>query len=214
MASASCKSPSFDAERPDPFSAKQATGEEVDVPPARTALLAVDLVNDYVDPAGAMPAAECGPVIEANRRLAEAARAAGVTIVWIRPGHLDAADGLFRKRIVHALEGTWGAELHPGLGVVDGELVLRKRRYSAFFQTDLDLSLRERDIARVVVTGVALNICVRSTVHDAFFLGYQVCVPRDATRATGDREEASTLYDIQTHFGEVRSVDDVIAAWR
>jgi ureidoacrylate peracid hydrolase len=213
MASAS-GSPSFDAEQPDPFSAKQATAGQVEVAPAHTALLAVDLVNDYVDPEGAMPAADCGPVIEANRRLAEAARAAGVTIVWIRPGHLDATDGLFRKRIVHALEGTWGAELHPGLGVVDGEMVLRKRRYSAFFQTDLDLTLRERDIARVVVSGVALNICVRSTVHDAFFLGYQVWVPRDAIRATGDREEASTLYDIQTHFGEVVTVDDVIAAWR
>ena len=64
------------------------------------------------------------------------------------------------------------------------------------------------------MSGVALNICVRSTVHDAFFLGYDVWVARDACRATGDREEASTLYDIQTHFGEVKTVDDVIAAWR
>jgi ureidoacrylate peracid hydrolase len=203
-----------DADRVDPFSAKQATSIEVEVPPSRTALLAVDLVNDYLDPAGAMPAADCVPVIEANRRLASAARTAGVAIVWIVPGHLDATDGLFRKRIVHALEGTWGAELHPDLGVLEAERILRKRRYSAFFQTDLDLWLREHDIARVVVTGVALNICVRSTVHDAFFLGYQVWVARDACRATGSREEESTLFDIQTHFGEVKTVDDVITAWR
>jgi ureidoacrylate peracid hydrolase len=91
--------------------------------------------------------------------------------------------------------------------------VLSKRRYSAFFQTDLDLWLREHDVARVVVTGVALNICVRSTVHDAFFLGYQVWVVQDACRATGEREEASTLYDIQTHFGEVVTVEDVLEAW-
>jgi ureidoacrylate peracid hydrolase len=199
---------------PDPFSAKQAATVEANIPPAGTALLAVDLVNDYLEPAGAMPAQDCGPIIEANRRLATAAREAGATIVWIRPGHLDETDGLFRKRIVHALEGTWGGELHPDLGVIEGERVLCKRRYSAFFQTDLDLWLREHDVARVVVTGVALNICVRSTVHDAFFLGYDVWVPRDACRATGDREEASTLYDIQTHFGEVKMVDDVIAAWQ
>ena len=198
----------------DPFSAKQATRGYDQVAPARTALLAVDLVNDYLEPAGAMPALDCVPVIEANRRLAEAARSAGVTIVWIRPGHLEVSDGLFRKRIVHALEGTWGAELHPELGVREGERVLSKRRYSGFFQTDLDLWLREREVARVVVSGVALNICVRSTVHDAFFLGYEVWVPRDACRATGDREEASTLYDIQSHFGEVLTVDDVIAGWR
>ena len=63
--------------------------------------------------------------------------------------------------------------------------MLSKRRYSAFFQTDLDLWLREHGVARVVVTGVALNICVRSTVHDAFYNGYQVVVVEDASRATG-----------------------------
>jgi ureidoacrylate peracid hydrolase len=198
----------------DPFSAKQSGVELEAVPAARTALLVVDMVNDYLDPNGAMAAADCEPVIAANRRLAEAARAAGVLIVWIRPGHLDASDGLFRKRIVHAIDGTWGAELHPGLGVADGERVLSKRRYSAFFQTDLDLYLREHDIAKVVVTGVALNICVRSTVHDAFYHGYQVVVVPDASRATGDREMASSLYDIETHYGDVRSTDDVIAGWR
>jgi ureidoacrylate peracid hydrolase len=198
----------------DPFSAQQAVGVAAHIPPDKTALLAVDLVNDYLEPAGAMPAQDCRPIIAANRRLAEAAREAGVTIVWIHPGHLESTDGLFRKRIIHALAGTWGAELHADLGVVDGERVLSKRRYSAFFQTDLDLWLREHKIDRVVVTGVALNICVRSTVHDAFFLGYDVWVAQDACRATGDREEASTLYDIQTHFGEVKTVDDVIAAWQ
>jgi ureidoacrylate peracid hydrolase len=211
---ASASEPARDGTEPvDPFSAKQSGAGYPDVGPARTALLAVDIVNDYVDPAGAMPAAECAPVVEANRRLAEAARAAGVTIVWIRPSHVDGSDGLFRKRIPHAIAGSWGAEFPEGLGVAGGERVLGKRRYSAFFQTDLDLWLREHDVARVVVTGVALNICVRSTVHDAFFHGYEVWVARDACRATGEREEASTLYDIQTHFGEVMTVDEVIAAW-
>src|ERR1700722_9706052 len=83
----------------DPFSAKQATVGYPDVPPAATALLAVDLVNDYTDPAGAMPALDCGPVLEANRRLADAARKAGVTIAWLRPGHLDPSDRLFRPRL-------------------------------------------------------------------------------------------------------------------
>ena len=198
----------------DSFSAKQSGAGYPAVGPTRTALLAVDLVNDYVDPAGAMPAADCAPVVQSNRRLAEAARQSGVTIVWIRPSHIDTSDGLFRKRIVHAIAGTWGAEFPNALDVREGERVLGKRRYSAFFQTDLDLWLREHDVARVVVTGVALNICVRSTVHDAFFNGYEVWVARDACRATGEREEASTLYDIQTHFGEVMTVDEVIATWR
>ena len=208
---ASAEHPS--AAAPDPFSAKQAGGERLSVPPARTALIVVDMVNDYLEPAGLMPVTDSGPVIEANRRLAEAARAAGAEIVWVRPGHLTPDDGLFRKRIVHALEGTWGAELHGGLGVAEGERVLAKRRYSAFFATDLDLWLREHDIQRVCVTGVALNICVRATIHDAFFQGYDVWIVSDACQATSDREAESSLYDIATHYGDVVTVDDVLATW-
>jgi ureidoacrylate peracid hydrolase len=115
---------------------------------------------------------------------------------------------------VHAIEGTWGAELHPDLGVAEGERVLAKRRYSGFFQTDLDLWLREHGIEKVVVTGVALNICVRATVHDAFFHGYQVVIVEDASRATGQREHDSSLYDIATHYGDVAQTDEVIASWR
>ena len=64
-----------------------------------------------------------------------------------------------------------------------------------------------------LVVGVALNICVRSTVHDAFFLGYDVCVVPEACQATGQREEDSTLYDIETHFGEVRTIEQLGRDW-
>jgi ureidoacrylate peracid hydrolase len=208
---ASVEGPSPDA--PDPFSAKQAGGARPRIAPEQTALLIVDLVNDFVEPTGVMPMPGAGPVIAANRRLAEAARAAGVEIVWIRPGHIDESDTLFRKRIVHALEGTWGAQLHEGLRVQAGERVVSKRRYSAFFATDLDAWLREHGIERVIVTGVALNICVRATIHDAFFNGYDVWVVEDASQGTSEREEISSLYDIATHYGEVSNVDEVLESW-
>jgi ureidoacrylate peracid hydrolase len=212
---ASAEGPSADA--PDGFSAKQSGADKVEIAPARTALLVVDLVNDYVEPTGMMPmpgnVEGGGELIEANRRLADGARAAGAKIVWIRPGHKDSSDALFRKRIVHALDGSWGAELHPGLGVRSDEHILSKRRYSAFFATDLDVWLREHEIERVVVTGVALNICVRATIHDAFFNGYDVWVVEDASQATSQREADSTLYDIATHYGDVTTVTEVLGAW-
>jgi ureidoacrylate peracid hydrolase len=211
MASADPERPSV--ERPDTFSAKQAERPAVEIAPGRTALLLIDLVNDYLEPQGAMPMPGTGPLLDVNRELAEVARRAGVLVVWLRPGHLEAEDGLFRKRIVHAVGESWGAQLHSALGVADAERVVRKRRYSGFFQTDLDLYLREHDIRRVVCTGVALNICVRSTVHDAFYLGYDVWVVRDACQATAPREEESSLYDIQTHFGEVKDAAGVMEAW-
>jgi len=67
-------------------------------------------------------------------------------------------------------------------------------------------------IDQLVVFGVVTNICVRSTVHDAFFNGYEVVVPRDCCAATGPREQESTLYDIATHFGVVSTSAAVVAA--
>src|SRR4029077_13059806 len=91
------------------------------------------------------------------------------------------------------------------------DIYVVKRRYSAFFNTDLDLTLRDLQLNTLVVFGVVTNICVRSTVHDAFFLGYQAIVPEDCVAATGPREQASSLYDIATHFGAVSDARSVAA---
>src|SRR5439155_16659638 len=87
-----------------------------------------------------------------------------------------------------------------------------KHRYTAFFNTDLDLTLRDHQVNTLVIFGVVTNICVRSTVHDAFFLGYQVVVPEDCVAATGPREQESSLYDIGTHFGIVADSEQVTGA--
>ena len=89
-----------------------------------------------------------------------------------------------------------------------------KHRYSSFFQTDLDVTLKDMLVDQLVIFGVVTNICVRSTVHDAFFNGYAVVVPRDCCAATGPREQESTLYDIATHFGIVSDSGSVVAALR
>ena len=66
----------------------------------------------------------------------------------------------------------------------------------------------------LIVTGCVTNICVRSTVHDAFFRGYEVIVPRDGVEATDQREQDSSLWDIETHFGEVTDAASVIAGYQ
>src|SRR5580658_552710 len=86
------------------------------------------------------------------------------------------------------------------------------REASVFVQTDLDVTLRDMLVDQLVIFGVVTNICVRSTVHDAFFNGYEVVVPRDCCAATGAREQESTLYDIATHFGVVTEAECVVAA--
>jgi ureidoacrylate peracid hydrolase len=175
----------------------------------RTALILVDLVNDYLEPDGAMPLENPKTMLAKVNELVEVVRQAGVKVVWVRPGHFEKDDGLFRKRIPHAFVDSEGSQIHDSLSPLPHERVMTKRRYSAFFQTDLDLYLREHKIERVIVCGAATNICVRSTIHDAFFNGYDVWLAKDASKATGPREEESTIYDVQTHFGDVLKVADI-----
>lgn len=193
----------------DQFSSKMASGDEMRIDPAACALIVVDMVNAYLRPGGEMPVAEPAPVLAAVERLVDVCRSRGGSVVWVRPGHTESADGLFRKRIPHAIGETEGAQVHDSLVIRPTDKLIKKRRYSSFFGTDLDLYLREHGVGSVIVCGVALNICVRSTVQDAFFYGYDVFVVEDACQATGRREHESSIYDIETHFGTVLSVDEV-----
>lgn len=176
----------------------------------RIALLVVDMLNDFLVPGGAMVLPGGDVLYQPINRLSDAVRRSGGEVVWVCDRHEDLEDREFDKRTPHCLAGTWGADVVDALHREEGDHELPKRRYSAFFQTDLDLWLRERDVRTVIVCGVVTNICVRSTVHDAFFRGYHVVVPTDGCAATGEREQASTLYDIETHFGRLATSDELV----
>ena len=179
--------------------------------PASTALLVVDMLKDFFDEGGAMVLEGGKALYEPHRQLLAAARAAGMPVLWLNQC-LPPDDSLFEMRTAHCLAGSWGAQIVDELPVADEDIIIPKRRYSGFFQTTLDLSLRERGIDTVIVTGVVTNICVRSTVHDAFFLRYKVLVPEDLVMATSSQAQEVTLYDIDTHYGDVTRLDALLAA--
>jgi len=181
----------------------------LELEPERTAVLVVDMLNDFLDADGAMPLEGGDALYEPQRRVINAARAAGSPVIWVCDEHPE-DDLEFEKRSVHCLAGSWGAQIVPQLDPRPDEYRVPKRRYSGFFETDLDLRLRKLGIRHLVVMGVVTNICVRSTVHDAFFRGYDVVVPTECVMATGEREQESTLYDIDTHFGTVTSLEDLL----
>lgn len=195
------------------FSEKQSErqrGKITEFDPATTAVLVVDMLKDFFKDGGAM-VLEGGEALYApHQKLLAAARAAGMPILWLNQS-LPPDDSLFEMRAVHCLAGSWGAEIVDELPVEEGDIVIPKRRYSGFFQTALDLTLRERGIDTVIITGVVTNICVRSTAHDAFFLRYKVLVPADLVMATSPQAQEVTLYDIDTHYGDVTDLENVLA---
>jgi ureidoacrylate peracid hydrolase len=187
------------------------TGQRLRFDPARAAVLVVDMLNEFLEPGGEMVLLEGRRIIEPLNRLLAAARQRGMRVIWLCDEHPLPDDKEFAKRVPHCRAGSWGAAVIDAMDVAPNELRIPKRRYSGFFGTDLDLHLREWDIEQVVVTGVVTNICVRSTVHDAYFLGYDVFVPQDCVSATSDREQASSLYDIDTHYGDVVTSSELFA---
>jgi ureidoacrylate peracid hydrolase len=194
----------------DAFSEKRMHAQPLALDPTRTAIIVVDMVNEFFEPGGKMVLDGGTTLYAPLNALLDAAHQAHLPVLytnqWLRPD-----DALFKKRIPHCLMNTWGAQLVDALHRAPTDIVVPKRRYSAFFGTDLDLLLRERHIATVIVTGVVTNICVRSTVHDAFFLGYEVVVPVECVAATSPQAQETTLYDIDTHYGAVVQLGQVLS---
>ena len=179
-----------------------------------TAILVIDMVNDFLVEGGKMVLPGGDHIVPPQKALIEAARDGGIPILYVNDAHRPGLkeDREFLKRGEHCIEGTWGAQVIDALKPQPNDIQVTKRRFSGFFETDLDLTLRDMGISTLIFMGVVTNICVRSTIHDAFFRGYKVIVPGDCVEATGPREQESSLYDIATHFGEVCESGELLDA--
>lgn len=112
-----------------------------------------------------------------------------------------------------AMQGSDGAAFIDELAPRADEVEIRKHRYSAFKGTNLDMVLRANDIKTVIPVGVSTNVCVESTIRDAFELGYYVCVPADLC-ASWDRElHNATLKNVTARFGIVCDKESLMSAW-
>ncbi len=183
---------------------------EARLEPETTAVIVVDMINEFLEDGGLMVLASGRKLYQPIQQLVDAAHVAGARVFWMRDEHADESDPEFRKRIVHCLRGSWGTQVVDALKPGPDDIVMPKHTYNSFFSTPLHATLQQIGITTLIVTGVVTNICVRSTCHDAFFLGYNVLVPEDCVSATSDREQASSLYDIDTHYGSVTSLEYVL----
>ena len=179
---------------------------------ARTALVVVDLQNDFADPAGSLAVAGGEAIIPLVNGEVRAAMDAGAFVVATQDWHPEstphfAKDGGIWP--VHCVGGTWGAELHPAFQLPADAPRVRKGMngedgYCAFFMrdpvsgeeipTELDRLLREREIQRVVVCGLATDYCVKETAVDSVGLGYETTLLGEAVAAVnlqaGDGDHA------------------------
>lgn len=198
--------------------------------PSHTALCIIDMQKDFcvdgfaTSKAG-RPLAAAQSIIPRLESLLAAARESGVLVChvgfWTLPDHAsDSGPWLAQRRRATyasdtmALAGSEGAEFIDELHPRAGEITILKHRYSAFNGTDLDMILRARGIRTVVPTGVSTNVCVESTLRDAFEYNYYVCVPEDGCASWNMDLHAATLRTVDARFGLLTRVEDVIGIWR
>ena len=122
----------------------------------KPAIIVVDMLNDFVY--GALTCDRGKAIVPATGRLLEAAREKGVPVIFSNDAHLRNIDRELAIWGDHAIAGTPGAEVIPELKLSEGDYVVPKRRYSGFFQTDLDILLKELGVQTVVMTGLHTHI--------------------------------------------------------
>ena len=212
--------------------------EPVRLDPATTAVIVIDMQNAYASPGGyvdlaGFDIAGAASVIGRIGQVLDTARSAGMQVVFLQNGwdadYVEAgtpgspnwhkSNALKTMRARPDLKGQllarggWDYELVDALAPQPGDIRVHKTRYSAFFNSQLDSVLRARGIRTLVFVGIASNVCVESTLRDAFHLEYFSVMIDDATHHLGpDFVHQATLYNVETFFGWVSNVADFCGA--
>jgi ureidoacrylate peracid hydrolase len=201
--------------------------EKVD--PRHAALLVIDVQNDFCDETSPYTARRQNmPGVQAAvgrmETFIDAARAAGVPVIFVqtigRAGlrtevqeeqTLRNAPGADLTRDI-CQEGTWGAEFYR-LVPRAGDTVFQKWRYSAFMHTTLKEMLEARGITSLLLTGVSTNVCVESTLRDAFMLNFYTVLVEDCCGYYKQHLHDATVENTRDRFGVVAGAAEIVAAW-
>ena len=166
----------------------------------KSALLIADMIHDFVDPGGLLYVPGIEVVVPRIASLVDEARGSGIPVIYVNDWH-DPEDREFEQWGPHAVAGTRGTEVVDELAPVEGDHVLRKKSYSAFYGTGLDELLAGLGVEHLVIAGTVTNICVFVSAVDALMRGYLVTVPRNAVHALNDADQDNALDQIVRVFG-------------
>lgn len=208
--------------------------EPIRVHADETAIVVIDMQNAYASPGGYVDQAGfdisgSAGTIGKIAAVLDTARAAGMPVIYLQNGwdadyveaggpgspnwhKSNALKTMRAKPELHGkllARGTWDYELVDALAPKPGDIRLHKTRYSAFFNSQLDSTLRARGIRNIVFVGIATNVCVESTLRDGFHLEYFGVMLEDATHHLGPpMMQEATVYNVEKFFGWVSTTAD------
>jgi ureidoacrylate peracid hydrolase len=212
----------------------------VEVDFKKSAIVVVDMQNAFASKGGMLDIArvditDTPRVIRVIRSVIDAARENGVAVVYLRMAYKpDLSDSggpnspNFHKELAMTLmcsrpelkgkvliEGTWDAEIVDDLAPQPGDLVVTKTRYSGFAGTSLDSQLRMRAVQYLFFAGIATNVCIESTLRDAYFHDYWPILLRDAAMPAGSAAaHEATLFNVESFFGWTMTSQELVSHLR
>jgi len=164
------------------------------------AVLVVDMLKDFVEEGAPLEVEQAREFIGDINSLLDEARSEGDLVIFVCDRHRK-DDPEFDVFPEHCVDNTEGAEVLDELDKREEDIIIPKRRFSAFYGTDLDLTLRENDVDDLVVTGILTNICVLYTVADAVQRGYNVVVCKDLVTSPDEKAHKFALQQMSEVLG-------------
>ncbi len=195
--------------------------------PSETAFIVIDMQNMFCEPGAPAEVPASRGICEPINRLCQELRDLGGLVIWVTSATTSAngksdwehfirnfvAEDI-QERTIEALQpGGHGEQVWQDLVVEDGDLVIRKNRYSALTpgSSMLQSILSSHRIRNVLIGGTKTNICCESTTRDAMMLDYNVVMVEDCNAALSDEEHRAALENVIQQFGDVMTVDEVVA---
>lgn len=183
----------------------------------KAALIVVDLQNAFCHPKGTLGKSgldmdRLGAIIPKLRPVIERCQAAGIPVLWTLQEHYEPDDRRSRKRLpthtskrkgVSALSGTWDAEIVDELKdlVTNPSYVIRKHRFGGFYETRMDIVLKQLGVDAVFITGATSNACVETTIREAYLHDYDVVALTDLISGVNAEWEETARQVWQQYFG-------------
>lgn len=165
----------------------------------KTALILVDMLNDFVT--GSLACERAQRIIPPLSRLIGYARKHDMPVIYSNDAHFPNIDHELELWGEHAMSGTPGAEIIPELAATEQDYIVPKRRYSGFFQTNMQLLLTELGVSQVILCGLHAHMCVRHTAADAYQWGYKIIVPTDGVDAFTEEDYQHGLSYLKDVYG-------------
>ena len=189
-----------------------------------SALLVIDMQRDFVEPGGAMEVPMARERLPHMRELIDGARAAKVPVLFTQHVLLDQfnVSPLESSKHPHLLtegmrDGTDGIEIVPQLDPQPTDYYVKKHRYDAFYNTNLEVLLYTlrgyRAIDTVIIAGTLTEVCCESTARSAFMRDFKVVFAQDATGAASQAAQQASLEVVDTYFGRVLSNEHILQAF-